>query len=116
MCGRSLVEKLLEALMDARSADISRSASAAYLASFLARAAYVPGGLLVEALQRLAQWCLAYCAAQDRLHAAQPLPGLPLLRLGSQPPAASPAMPSNQGLRHQVRMTFLCTRLLSTSA
>lgn len=53
-------------MADGRAAPIARSAAAAYLASFLARAAFVPDTVLIHSLERLARWCLAYCHEQVR--------------------------------------------------
>lgn len=38
-------------------APVVRSAAAAYLASFLARASFVPTGLVLESLHRQLEWC-----------------------------------------------------------
>lgn len=50
-CSVSLVQLLLGQLTSPNVAPITRSAAAAYMASFLARAALVPENVLIEALQ-----------------------------------------------------------------
>lgn len=50
-CSASLLALLLRRLTDPNVAPITRSAAAAYLASFLARAAFVPEALLLQTLQ-----------------------------------------------------------------
>ena len=50
-CSLSLVQLLLGQLTSPNVAPITRSAAAAYMASFLARAALVPENVLIEALQ-----------------------------------------------------------------
>jgi RNA polymerase I-specific transcription initiation factor RRN3 len=65
-CSAAFADLLLGHVADARGAPIARSAAAAYLASFLARAAFVPDGVLIGALERLARWCLGYCREQVR--------------------------------------------------
>ncbi|KAK9817200.1 hypothetical protein WJX72_010975 [[Myrmecia] bisecta] len=69
-CSQTFAQLLLERLSDVRQAPITRSACAAYLASFLARARYVPEATVVRALEHLANWCLRYCQDQDRRLAA----------------------------------------------
>lgn len=68
----ALIELLLQRLMDARQATITRSACAAYLASFLARAAFVPEQLTVTTVERLAAWAASYCGAAAETAAAGP--------------------------------------------
>ena len=65
-CSAAFADLLLGYLADGRVAPIARSAAAAYLASFLARAAFVPDGVLIASLARLARWCQGYCAEQVR--------------------------------------------------
>lgn len=50
-CSRSLLALLLARVTNPAAAPITRSAAAAYLASFLARASFVPDAVLVDALQ-----------------------------------------------------------------
>lgn len=50
-CSRSLLALLLARVTSPTVAPITRSAAAAYLASFLARASFVPDAVLVDALQ-----------------------------------------------------------------
>lgn len=61
----------MKTLADPRQADIRRSAAAAYIASFLARAAFLPEHLLLEATEQLAGWCLNYCRRQEAAEAAR---------------------------------------------
>lgn len=63
-CSAAFADLLLGYLADGRVAPIARSAAAAYLASFLARAAFVPDAVLIASLARLARWCQGYCAEQ----------------------------------------------------
>ena len=44
-------------LTDVSQAPVARSAAAAYLASFLARASFVPPSMVMDALQRQVEWC-----------------------------------------------------------
>lgn len=77
-CCISLVRLLLARLSDARQPPITRSACAAYLASFLARSAFVPEALVVEVLQRLAEGCAAYAASVAALERSRSAPALAL--------------------------------------
>ncbi|CAG9462066.1 unnamed protein product [Pedinophyceae sp. YPF-701] len=61
---RRLVAGLLAGLRDPSKAPVTRVACAAYLASFLARAAYVPEVLVVEALEGVVAFCEEYLRAQ----------------------------------------------------
>lgn len=63
-CGE-LLRSLLERLAESTAAPLTRSAAAAYVGSFLARAAFVPESHLLEAMQGLALWCIRYCKAAD---------------------------------------------------
>ena len=54
-----VVDVLIERLTDPHHPPAGRLASAAYLASFLARAAFLSPAFLAETLRRLAKWCLA---------------------------------------------------------
>ncbi|KAK9901703.1 hypothetical protein WJX75_009400 [Coccomyxa subellipsoidea] len=95
-CSVSLVQLLLGQLTSPNVAPITRSAAAAYMASFLARAALVPENVLIEALQALAGWCLAYCQEQDAKDARAALAVAPLsTRLDMD---AGPT----RGIQHQV--------------
>eukprot|EP00798_Chlamydomonas_sp_ICE-L_P000589 gene589-2011_t len=57
---RAFIDFLITRLQDARHPMITRSACAAYLASFLARAAFIPETLVVQALSRLTDFCQEY--------------------------------------------------------
>jgi len=56
----------MSVLKDTRQPPVVRSAAAAYIASFLARAAFLPDGVVVDFTVQLADWCLYYCNAQER--------------------------------------------------
>ena len=58
-----VVDVLIERLTDPHHPPAGRLASAAYLASFLARAAFLSPAFLAETLRRLAKWCLATARA-----------------------------------------------------
>lgn len=73
-CCRALLHLLLSRLTDKRQPPVARSACAAYAASFLARAAFCPEALVVESLQRLADWCLRYARDEDRRGGLPPIP------------------------------------------
>ncbi len=60
-CAASLVALLLARLRDPRQPPVTRSACAAYLASFLARAGFLPESLVVGTLKELASFCVNYC-------------------------------------------------------
>ncbi|CAL8468014.1 g7552 [Coccomyxa elongata] len=95
-CSASLVQLLLGQLTSPNTAPITRSAAAAYVASFLARAAMVPEDTLIGALQRMARWCLAYCQEQDARDARTAAAVTPLttrLDMDAGPP---------RGIQHQV--------------
>ena len=55
-CSASFLELLLQRLTNPNVAPITRSAAAAYLASFLARANFIPEPLLLDSLQVCASW------------------------------------------------------------
>lgn len=50
-CSASFLQLLLQRLTSPNVAPITRSAAAAYLASFLARASFIPEPLLLQTLQ-----------------------------------------------------------------
>ena len=62
LCGR-IADALIERVTDPCHPPAGRLASAAYLASFLARAAFLPPAFLAAALARLHRWCAATVAA-----------------------------------------------------
>lgn len=62
-CPASLVGLLLDRLRDGRQPPTTRAACAAYLASFLARAAFLPDALVVRSLEDLSAFCADYVAA-----------------------------------------------------
>ncbi|KAG2498036.1 hypothetical protein HYH03_003797 [Edaphochlamys debaryana] len=84
-CSPSLVRLLLSRLRDTRQPPITRVACAAYLASFLARAAFLGEGLVVKTLQELAAFCVGYCASQGG-------------GMGPSPPSRGQSTAGNRGL------------------
>ena len=83
-CCGSFVGFLLSRITDRLQPPITRSAAAAYAGSFLARAAFIPEPLVVEALQRLADWCVRYTREEDRRGGLPPIPSAAVLTsLGS---------------------------------
>ena len=58
-----IADALIERVTDPHHPPAGRLASAAYLASFLARAAFLPPAFLAAALARLHRWCAATVAA-----------------------------------------------------
>ncbi|KAL4436668.1 hypothetical protein ABPG75_003807 [Micractinium tetrahymenae] len=73
-CCRAFLHLLISRLTDRQQPPITRSACAAYAASFLARAAFCPEPLVVESLQRIADWCLRYARDEDRRGGLPPIP------------------------------------------
>ena len=69
-CTAGLIDLLLKRIHDPNRPAITRTATAAYLSSFLARAKFVQKPLLVKSLLSMAQWCVNYCKALDQRHAA----------------------------------------------
>lgn len=78
-CSKSLLHMLLSKLGDKNQAPITRSACAAYIGSFLARAAFVPELLVVESFQKLAEWCIRYIREEDRRGGLPPIPSAAML-------------------------------------
>lgn len=62
-CAAAFVDLLLSRLQDARQPAITRSACAAYVASFLARAAFATPSLVLASLQRLVAVCQEYASS-----------------------------------------------------
>ncbi|PNH03401.1 RNA polymerase I-specific transcription initiation factor RRN3 [Tetrabaena socialis] len=60
-----LLRLLFTRLRDTRQPAITRAACAAYLASFLARSAFLSEAVVVKALQELSCFCLEYCNNQQ---------------------------------------------------
>eukprot|EP00204_Picochlorum_oklahomense_P001235 CAMPEP_0118808542 /NCGR_PEP_ID=MMETSP1161-20130426/36035_1 /TAXON_ID=249345 /ORGANISM="Picochlorum oklahomensis, Strain CCMP2329" /LENGTH=754 /DNA_ID=CAMNT_0006737935 /DNA_START=101 /DNA_END=2365 /DNA_ORIENTATION=- len=73
-CSRSLIQVLLNKLADKNQALIVRSACAAYIGSFLARAAFIPEVIVIETFQKLADWCVRYAREEDRRGGLPPIP------------------------------------------
>lgn len=87
-CAAAFIAFLLKRIRDPNRPAITRTACAAYLASFLARAKFLPKLLLVQSLLDMATWCADYCKSQDQRQAASSFP-------------ANNAY--DMGVRHQVR-------------
>lgn len=87
-CANAFVSFLIKRIRDPSRPAITRTACAAYLASFLARAKFLAKPLLVQALLDMAAWCADYCKIQDQRQAV------------STPPASNAY---DLGVRHQVR-------------
>lgn len=64
-CGRSFAILLCDILTSRSRPPNTRMSSAAYLASYLARARYLPLSTVAESLKRVADWCLTYVRAFD---------------------------------------------------
>lgn len=71
---RAFLRLLINRMVDRQQPPIARSACAAYAASFLARAAFCPEHLVVDSLQRLADYCLRYSREEDRRGGLPPIP------------------------------------------
>lgn len=56
-----------------------RSACAAYIGSFLARAAFIPEVTVIETFHKLADWCMRYAREEDRRGGLPPIPSGQLL-------------------------------------
>lgn len=113
----SLIAILLDKVISPSTQDTLRSAAAAYLASFCARARWLPAGLIADAVHQLAQWCLAYCHARPAQPAATALLRSSERRLISLRADAAAAA-NDLAMRHQVldcsfaACCLVCTRLL----
>ena len=81
-CCRSLLALLLNKLADRNQAPIVRSACAAYIGSFLARAAFVPEVTVIETFHKLADWCMRYAREEDRRGGLPPIPSGGTITLG----------------------------------
>lgn len=82
-CTAGLIELLLKRIHDPNRPAITRTACAAYLSSFLARAKFISRPLLIKSLLSMAQWCVNYCKLLDQRHAA-PLQSTNPFELGIQ--------------------------------
>lgn len=98
---RAFLGRLLQILADSREPAITRSAAASYVASFLARAAFLSDSVLMEHTAKLASWCLSYCQRHDSL-------GNGVGYAGQGYVEAPP-----QGVIHQVSMTEQCPAFLA---
>ncbi|KAL3152288.1 hypothetical protein ABBQ32_001359 [Trebouxia sp. C0010 RCD-2024] len=65
-CADAFISFLLKRIRDPNRPAITRTACAAYLASFLARAKFLTKPLLVRSLLDMATWCADYCKTQDQ--------------------------------------------------
>lgn len=89
---------------DERQPAITRSACAAYLASFLARAAFVPHSIVFQSLVYLTDFCHEYCAAAPPISHTQHLGGANIV-LGSSSAVDASTTPSAANCmttKHQV--------------
>lgn len=64
-CTAPFLSFLLKRIHDPNRPVITRTACAAYLASFLARAKFLPKPLLISSLLDMARWCAQYCKTHD---------------------------------------------------
>ncbi|KAA6429038.1 MAG: hypothetical protein FRX49_01148 [Trebouxia sp. A1-2] len=83
-CASAFVSFLLKRIHDPNRPAITRTACAAYLASFLARAKFLPKPLLIQSLLSMAHWCAEYCKAQDQRQLAASCPATSTFELGIQ--------------------------------
>jgi RNA polymerase I-specific transcription initiation factor RRN3 len=83
-CASAFVSFLLKRIHDPNRPAITRTACAAYLASFLARAKFLPKPLLIQSLLSMAQWCADYCKTQDQRQLATSFPATSTFELGIQ--------------------------------
>ncbi len=83
-CASAFVSFLLKRIHDPNRPAITRTACAAYLASFLARAKFLPKPLLIQSLLSMAQWCADYCKTQDQRQLAASFPATSTFELGIQ--------------------------------
>ncbi|KAI3426053.1 hypothetical protein D9Q98_008021 [Chlorella vulgaris] len=80
---RAFLRLLINRMVDRQQPPIARSACAAYAASFLARAAFCPEHLVVDSLQRLADYCLRYSREEDRRGGLPPIPSATSIASGA---------------------------------
>ena len=78
---------------------MERIACAAYLASFLARAAFVPERCVVQTVQQLAGWCLDYALTADAVPSGD---GPSWGNDGSFGGGGVRGAPDGPGVKHQV--------------
>ncbi|KAI3963163.1 hypothetical protein MKW92_003888 [Papaver armeniacum] len=64
-CGLSFVIMLADQFLDNTGIALTRMSSVAYLASYLARAKFLDGGIIANTLERLVKWCVEYCRLVD---------------------------------------------------
>lgn len=88
-CADAFISFLLKRIRDPNRPAITRTACAAYLASFLARAKFLGKPLLVQSLLDMATWCADYCKTQDQRQTM------------SAPPASNTY---DMGVHHQVTL------------
>ncbi|MEW5303167.1 MAG: hypothetical protein WDW36_005886 [Sanguina aurantia] len=90
-CAPSLLRLLTSRLKDARQPQITRSACAAYIASFLARSAFVPSQLVVDTLSEVASWCNEYAGGINSSSSSGNFPSLTKIPSSKALAAASDA-------------------------
>lgn len=83
-CAAAFVSFLFKRIHDPNRPAITRTACAAYLASFLARGKFLPKSLLIKSLLDMAKWCADYCKAQDRRQAMHSQPASTAFDMGIQ--------------------------------
>lgn len=66
-CGSSFASLLCDIFISKTRPPNTRMSAAAYLASYLARASYLPQSVVLESVRRLLEWCVSYAQlAEDR--------------------------------------------------
>jgi hypothetical protein len=100
-CCRSFLSMLLSKLTDKSQPSVTRCACAAYLASFLARAAYIPEVFVVESLHMIADWCVKYATDENRRGGLPPIPSASnVAQLVTSPNSMSSGGVGDAGTRH----------------
>ncbi|KAG7574183.1 RNA polymerase I specific transcription initiation factor RRN3 [Arabidopsis suecica] len=60
-CGVKFASKLLDIFLNSNNNQVTRTNAVAYLASYLARAKFLPTSFVASMLKRLVDWCTDYC-------------------------------------------------------
>eukprot|EP00232_Nephroselmis_pyriformis_P026413 CAMPEP_0182870090 /NCGR_PEP_ID=MMETSP0034_2-20130328/10311_1 /TAXON_ID=156128 /ORGANISM="Nephroselmis pyriformis, Strain CCMP717" /LENGTH=527 /DNA_ID=CAMNT_0025002577 /DNA_START=170 /DNA_END=1750 /DNA_ORIENTATION=+ len=95
-CARAFTSFLGERLLSPALPANSRLAAAAYLASFLARASFVPLDVTVSALHIICQWCLTYAGEARPLAKTASVGVMTIDSSALRRTSSVPAMPSSQ--------------------